>query len=45
MKFIGGLYYTKEILGERAIRRPEHIRTLHDYFFKETTEPDFHDWY
>lgn len=45
VKFIGGLYYTKEILGERAIRRPEHIRTLKDYFFQETTDPNFHDWY
>ena len=45
VKFIGGLYYTKEILGERAIRRPEHIRTLHDYFFQEQTDPYFHDWY
>lgn len=39
------MYYTKEILGERAIRRPEHITTIKDYFFKETTDPIFHDWY
>ena len=45
VKFIGWLYYTKEILGERAIRRPEHITTIKDYFFKETTDPIFHDWY
>ena len=45
VQFIWGLYYTKEILGERAIRRPEHILTIKDYFFKETTDPLFHDWY
>lgn len=44
-KFIGWLYYTKEILGDRAVRRPEHILTLQDYFFKETTDLIFHDWY
>lgn len=45
VKFVGWLYYTKEILWDRAIRRPEHIRTLKQYFFKETTDPNFHDWY
>lgn len=44
-KFIWGLYYTKEILWDRAVRRPEHIRTVKDYFFKETTDPEFHDWH
>lgn len=42
--FFGGLYYTKEILGERAIRRDEHIKSLKDYLFYETTNPHFHDW-
>ena len=44
-KFIGWLYYTKEILGDRAIRRPEHIRTILQYFHEETTNPNFHDWH
>ena len=44
-KFIWWLYYTKEILGERAVRRPEHIRTIKDYLFQEQTDPVFHDWY
>lgn len=45
VKFIWWLYYTKEILWDRAIRRPEHIRSLKDYFFQETTDPYFHDWH
>lgn len=42
--FFWGLYYTKEILWVRAIRRDDHIRTLKDYLFQEQTNPDFHNW-
>lgn len=44
-KFIWWLYYTKEILWDRSIRMPEHIRTIQDYIFMEQTEPDFHNWH
>lgn len=44
-KFIGWLYYTKEILGERAVRHSSHIRTIAEYMNKEETQADFHDWY
>ena len=42
-KFFWGLYYTKEILGERAVRHPKNILTLKDYLEKEE-QPNFHDW-
>lgn len=45
IKFIGWLYYTKEILWIRAVRRSEHILTLEDYLQKEKTQKDFHDWH
>ena len=45
IKFIWWLYYTKEILWVRAVRRKEHILTVKDYLFKEQTEPDFHNWH
>ena len=34
-KFFGWLYYTREILGHKAIRHPEDIRTLQKYFQME----------
>lgn len=45
IKFIWWLYYTKEILWVRAVRRKEHILNLKDYLFREQTEPDFHNWH
>lgn len=45
IQFIWGLYYTKEILWERAIRRPEHIKTLQEYFTKEKEDKEFHNWH
>lgn len=44
-KFIWWLYYTKEILWDRAIRRPEHIITIKDYLEKEKEDKDFHNWH
>lgn len=45
VKFIWWLYYTKEILWQRAVRRPDHILTISDYLLREKLYPDFHDWY
>lgn len=45
IQFIGGLYYTKEILWARAIQRPEHIRTIAEYFQKEQEDEYFHKWH
>lgn len=42
--FFGWLYYTKEILGERAVRSDEHIKSIREYSHKETTDPNFHAW-
>jgi len=40
-EFFGGLYYTKELLWPRAIRRPDDVTTLAKYF---VTESSLQDW-
>ena len=39
--FLGWLYFTKEVLGDLALRRPDDIKSLKEFFEREDTE---HDW-
>lgn len=42
-QFFGWLYYTKEILGNRAIRSPDHVITLDTYLLLDRNK-NFHNW-
>lgn len=44
IKFFGGLYYTKEILGDRAIRHFSHITSIKKYLLLEKADVKFHNW-
>lgn len=43
--FFGGLYYTKEVLGDLALVRPSHIHSLKDFFEREDIERDWRETY
>lgn len=44
VQFFGWLYYTKEILGDRAVRHPSHILSLDRFLTLEQTDINFHGW-
>lgn len=39
--FFGGLYFTKEVLGDLALRRKDDITSLREFFEREDTEVDW----
>lgn len=44
-QFFGWLYYTKELLGPRAVKRVEDVLSLAEYFRQESTLRDWRDPY